>query len=133
MLAIALHGELLQVGREALQVLLVGQDGDRLRVEEVVVPDGEQAHEHGQVLLEGRGAEVLVHGVEAGEQLAEVVRADGEHGREADRRIHRVAAADPVPEAEHVRRVDAELGHLFGVGRNRDEVLGDRLRRRPAS
>ena len=33
----------------------------------------------------------------------------GEHRREADRGVHRVAAADPVPEAEHVRGVDAEL------------------------
>jgi len=78
-LAIAFHGELLQVSREALEVLLVGQHGDSLGVEEVVVPDGEQAHEHGQVLLEGRGAEVLVDGMEASEQLAEIVGADSEH------------------------------------------------------
>ena len=44
-LAVALHGELLEVGGKALEVLLVGQDGDGLRVEEVGVPDGEQAHE----------------------------------------------------------------------------------------
>ena len=40
---------------------------------------------------------------------AEVLRPDREHGRQADRRIHRVAAADPVPEPEHVGGVDAEL------------------------
>ena len=43
MLAVALHGQLLEVGREALEVLLVGQDGDGLRAEEVVVPDGRAA------------------------------------------------------------------------------------------
>src|SRR5215468_139030 len=32
--AVALHGELLEVGREALQILLVWQHGDGLRVEE---------------------------------------------------------------------------------------------------
>ena len=92
----------------------------------------EQAHQHRQVLLERRGAEMLVHLVEAGQHRAEVVRADREHGREADRRIHRIAAADPVPEAEHVGGVDAELRDFLGVGRDGDEVLGDRgLRRRP--
>ncbi len=73
-LAVALHRQLLQVGGEALQVLLVGQHGDRLRAEEVGVPDGEQAQQHRQVALERRGAEVLVHLVEAGEHRAEVRR-----------------------------------------------------------
>ena len=131
MLAVALHRQLLQIGREALQVLVVRQHGDRLGAEEVGVPDAEQPHQHRQVPLERGGAEVLVHLVEAVEHGAEVVRADGEHGREADRRVHRVAAADPVPEAEHVGGVDAELGHLAGIGRDGDEVLGDGLRSSP--
>src|SRR4030095_4067213 len=38
MLAVALHRQLLQVGREALEVLLVGQDGDGLGAEEIRVP-----------------------------------------------------------------------------------------------
>ena len=49
MLAVALHGELLEVGGEALEVLLVGEDGDGLGAEEIGVPDGEQAHQDGQV------------------------------------------------------------------------------------
>ena len=39
--------------------------------------------------------------------------------------VHRVAAADPVPELEHVGGVDAEGAHAGGVGRHGDEVLGD--------
>jgi hypothetical protein len=64
------------------------------------------------LLLERGGAEVLVHGVEAGEQVAEAVGPDRQHRRQPDRRVHRVAAADPVPEAEHVGGVDPELRHL---------------------
>ena len=109
MLAVALHRQLLQIGGEALQVLLVRQHGHGLGAEEVGVPDGQQPHEHRQVALERRGAEVLVHLVEAVEHGAEVLRADGEHRRQADRRVHRVAPADPVPEPEHVGGVDAEL------------------------
>jgi hypothetical protein len=41
--------------------------------------------------------------------------------------IVRVATADPVPELELVGCVDAELRHFLGIGRHRDEVLGDRL------
>ena len=41
MLAVALHGELLEVGGEAFQVLVVGQDGDGLRAVEVVIPQGQ--------------------------------------------------------------------------------------------
>ena len=126
MLAVALHRQLLEVGGKALQVLLVGQHGDGLGAEEVGVPDGQQSHEHRQIALEGCGSEVLVHLVEPVEHAPELLRADRQHRREADRRIHRIAAADPVPELEHVGCIDAELGDLPGIGRNGDEVLGDR-------
>src|SRR5215469_8170106 len=46
MLAIALHGELLEISRKALQILLIRQHRDGLSTEEVVVPDAEQPHEH---------------------------------------------------------------------------------------
>ena len=55
----------------------------------------------------------------------EVVRANGQHRREADRRVHGVAPADPVPELEHVGRIDAELRHFRRVRRDRDKMLGD--------
>ena len=127
MLAVALHRQLLQIGREAPQVLLVRQHGHRLRTEEVVVPDGQQAQEHRQVALERRGAEVLVHLVEAIQHGSKVLRADREHRRQADGRVHRVASAHPVPEPEHVGGIDAEPGHLFRIRRHRDEMPGHGL------
>src|ERR1017187_4837470 len=45
-LAITFHGQLLKVRREALQILVVRQNGNSLRLEEVVVPDGKQSHQH---------------------------------------------------------------------------------------
>src|SRR4029453_261333 len=65
MFAVALHRQLLQVGRKSLQVLLVRQDRNGLCAEEVVIPNSQQPHEHRQVALEGSGAEMLVHLVEA--------------------------------------------------------------------
>ena len=69
---------------------------------------------------------MFVHLVEAAEHGAEVIRADRQHRREADGRVHGVAAADPVPELEHVGGVDAECRHCGGVGRDCHEVLRDR-------
>ena len=70
---------------------------------------------------------MLIHLMEAVEHVAKVVRPDGDHRRQTYGRIHRVAAADPIPELEHVRRVDAEFRNLLGVGRDSDEMLGNRF------
>src|SRR5262245_40479921 len=61
MFAVALHGQLLQISRKALEILLIGQHGHGLRAEEVVVPDRQEAHEHRQIALKGRGTEMFVH------------------------------------------------------------------------
>src|ERR1043166_4368791 len=37
-LAVTLHRQLLEISRKSFQVLLVGKDGDRLRIEEVRIP-----------------------------------------------------------------------------------------------
>jgi hypothetical protein len=93
---------------------------------EVGVPDAKQRHNHRHVAGEGCGAEVLIHGVEAGQHRAEMLWPDGEHRRQPDRRIHRVAPADPIPETEHVGCVDAKLRNFRGVGRDGDKMVGDR-------
>ncbi len=49
-----------------------GSTATGLSVEEVGVPDGQQAQQDRQILCQRRGTEVLVHGVEAGEHLAEL-------------------------------------------------------------
>src|SRR3546814_4959550 len=66
-------------------------------------------------------AEMQVHRMETIEHFAETLRTDRQHGRQADRRIHGISTADPVPETEHVRGVDAEFAHAGLVGRDRDE------------
>ena len=53
--------------------------------------------------------------------------ADGDHGRKTDCRIHGIPSADPVPEPEHVRGVNAESFDLFGIGRNGYEMPADGL------
>src|ERR1039458_10159683 len=68
---------------------------------------------------------MLVHLVESVEHGSEMVWADGDHRRKANRRIHGVAPADPIPKLEHVRRVDTELRYLHSVGRDRNKMPGN--------
>src|SRR4051812_32733485 len=107
--AVALHRQLLQVGGESLQVLLVWQYRDGFRTKEIAVPDTQDAHQYGQVALERRSAEVLVHLVKAFQHGPEVFRTDGDHSREPDGRVHGVSPPDPIPEPEHISCVDTEL------------------------
>lgn len=70
---------------------------------------------------------MLVHFISAGEQFAELLRADRDHDRQTHRRPQRITAADPVPHLEHVFFRDAELDHFRGIGRHADEVLRQRI------
>ena len=78
---------------------------------------------------------MLVHFMGAGQERAEIVSADGDHDRQADRRPERIAAADPVPEAEDPIRRDAEGRDLVEGRRYGGEVfahrVGSQCRRQP--
>src|SRR5271166_91997 len=84
MLAIAFHRQLLKVGWEPFQILLIRQDSHGLRTKEVVVPDRKKSHEYWQILLKGSGAKVLVHLMETAQQGLKVFWSDRDHGREAN-------------------------------------------------
>ena len=72
MLAVRLHLQLLEVGRQAGEVLEVRQDRVGLGAEGVRVPD-RRARAGQEVALEWRRPEVLVHGAESGEELTEAL------------------------------------------------------------
>ena len=85
-LAVGFHVALLEVGRKAVHILVVRQNRFGFSAEEVVVPDPDQRQQHRQVFLRRGGGEVFVHRVRAGEQLNEVVEADGQDDGQTDRR-----------------------------------------------
>lgn len=124
-LPVRLHVALLEVVRELVKVLVVREEELRLRAVKVVVPEPDEREEDGEVLLEWRGLEVLVHAMRTAKQLLKVVVPDDERDREADRGPERVAPADPVPELEHVGGRDAELGDRLRVRAQRDKVFRD--------
>lgn len=66
-LAVVLNRQLLQIRGKARQVLLVTQHRDRLRAEEIALPDHEQPRQNRQIALERCGPEMLIHCVKAGQ------------------------------------------------------------------
>lgn len=59
-LAETFEADLLEVGSEAVHVLVIGQHGVGLSVEEVDVPDAQQSQQDGSVLFQRSGPEVVV-------------------------------------------------------------------------
>ena len=94
-----------------MQPLVVRQHRERIHAEEVAIPDADQAHQHRQIVLERRGAEVLVHFVTAFQHQLELIHAERQRDRQSDGRPHRVAAADPVPHREAVLRRNQKRIH----------------------
>ncbi|OBQ31838.1 MAG: hypothetical protein AN485_23065 [Anabaena sp. MDT14b] len=131
-LAVRFHVELLQIGRQPRQPLVIGQYRARGVAAGIAVPDADEAQQNGQVVGQRRGAEMLIHGMGAVQHVGEALRPDRQHHRQAHRRPQRVAAAYPVPEAEHPVRRDAEGGYLVERGRDGAEMRGHRLDRKGA-
>ena len=77
------------------------------------------------VVFESGLLEVFVDKVCPVQELGKVVVADEEGDGHPDGAPEGVAAADPIPELEHVvLSVDPELSHFGLVGRQRDKMLG---------
>ena len=127
-LAVGLHGELLQVRREAVQVLRVRQHGVGRGAEEVHVPDVEQAHQRPARCCPARcSAKCSSMAWKPARKSAKFSGPMATATEVPIGGVDRVAAAHPVPEPEGVRRVDAEGRHLVQRRRHRHEVLGDRV------
>lgn len=124
-LAVALHGELLQVGRETVEVLVEGGHQVSLGAKEIAVPDAQQTTNNGDVLLQRGLAEVLVHGVGTSQELVEVVVSNVQGDGETNGTPDGVTTTHPRFETEHVLLVNTKLGDLRLVGRESHKVLGD--------
>ena len=112
-LTIGLHGELLEVGGETVQVLRIREHCVGISAQEVRVPDVEQSHDQREVFLGRCRGEVLIDRAHSAEEFFEVLRADGDCQRGTDCGIYRVASAHPAPESEGIRRVDTKFSDLI--------------------
>ena len=68
------------------EILSVGEYSLGWCAKKVGVPDADKRQQCRHVLRERRAAEVFVHGVSAGQQLFELVKADGKCDGQSDRR-----------------------------------------------
>src|SRR5580658_1075111 len=76
--AVALHLELLQVGGETSQRVVIRQHGERRRFHEIDIPDADEPHERRQVVAPWRSAKMLIDLVAAAEEVEEVLRTRGD-------------------------------------------------------
>ncbi len=113
------------MGRQQRQALIVGNYRPRRVVADIAVPETDKTKHNRQIHLQGRSAKVLVHDVATGQKVFKMISANGDHDRQANGGPQGIAAANPIPEAEHVRRINAELRHFRSIRRDRDKMLGN--------
>ena len=83
-LAVAFHLQLLQVGRQTLEPLVIRSHAAAREVMEVAIPDVDQPQQQRQVLRRACGGEVFVHRVRAVQQRTKVVTPDRQRNRQPD-------------------------------------------------
>ena len=98
--SVRLHISLLKVSSKAVHVLIVWQDGNRLGLVKVIVPQTNQTKGEGQVLLGWGVQKVLVNGVSSSVHFHPVLETDGEGNWCSDGRPDRVTSSNPVPESK---------------------------------
>jgi len=123
-LAVALHLQLLQIGRQAMQMIVVRQHGMARRIEKIAVPDADEREQHRKAVGRVRRCEVLVNLMAAVQQLLEAHAPKREREAHAHGRPDRVPPADPIPDRETALRKDAERIHGRMVRRDRGELCG---------
>ena len=122
-LAVRLHGQLLEICGEAVEVLIEWRNKVSLGSKEVRVPDRQKTADDWDVLLQWSLQEVLIHGVCTGQELVKVIITNEESNAQANRRPDGVTATDPVLEAKHVLAVDSKFGNFSFVGRKSNKVF----------
>ena len=126
MLAVGFHLKLLQIRTESIEVLIVWKNRKSLRSQKIRIPNSNKRHKHWKIFCKWSRSEMFIHFVETTKHFFESCRSNCNHRRESDCRIHRVSPADPIPETKHICSIDSKGFHLFCIGGNRDEMLGNR-------
>ena len=124
--AVRLHVELLQIGGKAREPLVIGDDGMGGASQHIAMPHAQEAHQRGDVFIERRLAKMRVDVEAATQKLHEMIGPDADRQSQSDRRPQRIAAADPIPKAEHALGVDAELRRFVQPRGHGGEVLWHR-------
>ena len=90
-----------------MKPLVIGHDAMRRTVQEIAVPDPQQAKQDRHVLRHRRVTEMQVHPGRAGQHAGKGVGTNPDHHRQSDGRPQRIAPANPLVEIEHAVRIHA--------------------------
>uniref|UniRef100_A0A2D4N154 Uncharacterized protein n=1 Tax=Micrurus spixii TaxID=129469 RepID=A0A2D4N154_9SAUR len=123
-LPIRLHIPLLKVSSKAVHVLVIGQQRMSFCAVTVDVPDPQHRQQHGDILLQGSRAEVIVHPVGSSKQFLKIVKTNMQSNGKANGRPQRVTSTNPIPELKHVCGVNSEVFDFRPIGREGSEMLG---------
>ena len=121
-LAVRFHFELLEIGRQQAQPLVIGEGRARLGVADLRVIKVGERREHWRVLAERGLAEMAVHFACTFEQFLEAIPPERDCRRKADRRPQRIAPADALGKRQDAGFVDTPFDRLVGVGGQRDDA-----------
>ena len=122
-LTVALHIQLLQIGREPCQILVVWQHGITVGSVTIGVKNPNQCHQYREIPPERCRTEVLIHRLITGQQPLVIRHPDGNHQRKPNGRRQRIPPSYPIPKAEHVGRVNTKFSHFRSIGAHRNKML----------
>ncbi len=113
-LAVALHLQLLQIGGQAGQTLIVGQDRAGAIAHRLMVPETDERQHHWHILQRCGVLKMVVHRLGPGEEFMEPLRSDGDHQRQTDRPPDRIAPANVIAKAKDAGRINAPISGFLG-------------------
>lgn len=122
-LAVAFHFQLLQVGGQAAQAVVIGGNAAAGQFQKGAVPDVQQAQPDGQVAGPGLFGKVLVHGGSAADKIQKMVCTQGNGQRQAHGGPDREAPSHAFGHGQY--GVDAGCGCLVRLGCDGYKVLAD--------
>ena len=122
-LAEALHHQLLKIGRQQLEPIVVRKHRLGGGTQRIAIPHRGQRMPDRDVLARRSVCRVRVHRCSAVKQLEETIHADRQRNREADRGPQGIATAYPIPHRQGTFRRHTEGGHALGIGADRVHAL----------
>jgi hypothetical protein len=117
-LTVGFHLDLLQPGRQSGKPAVIGDQPANAKAADIAMPHGQHGQDHRQIVGQGRGPEVAVHGSPTPQKLRETLRPHHNGCRHAHRGPYRKAAAGPFT---HVQDVLGRNPERFGLDRGRGD------------
>jgi len=94
-------------------------------IPEINVPETQQTQDDRHVFAKRGVVKMLVHGIGPLQKGLKALKANRQGGNQPNGAPYRITTADPIPENEHVGRVNAKGSHCFFIGGDGDKMLGD--------